>query len=60
MTAPTCPTHPHVLLRCPACAGGKGGARRTPAQARASRRNGRKGGRPRRQATAGSGSDCAN
>lgn len=23
--APTCPKHPHVILRCAACAGSKGG-----------------------------------
>jgi hypothetical protein len=46
MNSPTCPTHPHVTLRCPACAGSKGGAATSPKKARAAKRNGKKGGRP--------------
>lgn len=47
MPEPTCPTHPHVPLRCPACAGAKGGAKASPKQQTASKRNGRRGGRPK-------------
>lgn len=46
MTPPTCPLHPHVTLRCPACTGSKGGAVISPKKAQASKRNGQKGGRP--------------
>lgn len=42
---PTCHIHPHVELRCPACAGSKA-ARRTPRRRAAARTNGRAGGRP--------------
>jgi hypothetical protein len=34
MTPPTCPTHPHVRLRCPACAGSKGGKVMSPKKLR--------------------------
>jgi hypothetical protein len=34
-----CPLHPAVRLRCPACAGKKGGSVSTPRKARSSRRN---------------------
>lgn len=36
---PTCITHPHVILRCLACAGTKGGKVKSPKKARAARRN---------------------
>jgi hypothetical protein len=34
-----CPVHTHVKLRCPACAGAKGGAATSPKKAKAVRRN---------------------
>jgi hypothetical protein len=48
MTAPTCPKHPHLPLRCLACLGRRGGQARTRRKATAARTNGQKGGRPRR------------
>jgi hypothetical protein len=36
---PTCETHPHVTLRCPACIGQRGGQATSPRKARAARRN---------------------
>jgi hypothetical protein len=42
MTPPTCPTHPHVVLRCPACTGRKGGKVSSPVKTKAARRNARK------------------
>ena len=41
-SAPTCPKHPHVTLRCPACIGGKGGKVTSPKKTRAARRNARR------------------
>lgn len=41
VAAGRCPTHPHVTLRCAACAGSKGGASKSTKKARAARRNGR-------------------
>ena len=38
---PTCATHPHVILRCLACAGAKGGRVSSPKKTRAARRNAR-------------------
>ena len=35
-----CPTHPRITLRCPGCAGSKGGAVKSTKKARAARRNG--------------------
>jgi hypothetical protein len=46
---PTCPIHPHVTLRCPACTGSMGGKVRTPKKARAARKSGKLGGRPKQQ-----------
>lgn len=34
-----CPTHPHATMRCPACAGAKGGASTSPRKRRAGKRN---------------------
>lgn len=45
-SAPHCPIHPAVTLRCPACAGSKGGSATSPAKTRAARENAKKGGRP--------------
>jgi hypothetical protein len=39
---PTCHVHPHVKLQCPACVG----AVKSKAKAKASRENGKLGGRP--------------
>ena len=36
---PTCPTHPAVPLRCPACTGAAGGGKTSLAKARAARAN---------------------
>lgn len=41
-----CPKHPHVTLRCPACAGSKGGKSTSPAKVKAAKKNAKKGGRP--------------
>ena len=42
-----CPKHPHVVLRCPACAGAKGGKATSPRKTKAVRKNAQKGGRPK-------------
>jgi len=39
MSAPICPKHPHVTLRCPACRGKLGGQQTSDRKARAARRN---------------------
>jgi len=49
MAAPHCKIHPKVALICPACAGARGAAApgaTSKAKAKASKRNGRLGGRP--------------
>jgi len=46
LVMPVCAIHPHVTLRCPACAGSKGGSVSSPKKARAARKSGKKGGRP--------------
>ena len=48
MTRPTCATHPHARLICPACVGEQGAGVTSDAKARTARENGKKGGRPRR------------
>jgi hypothetical protein len=45
---PTCPEHPTVQLRCPACAGRRGGLVKSRKKRRAVKRNGLKGGRPQK------------
>lgn len=39
---PTCPQHPHVQLRCPACIGSRGGKQTSPRKTRAARQNAKK------------------
>jgi len=48
MSAPTCPKHPDVKLRCHACSGQWGGKQTSDRKARAARENGKKGGRPKK------------
>lgn len=44
----TCARHPLVTLQCPACVAEHGALCRSERQRKASRENGRKGGRPRK------------
>lgn len=39
--SPRCAAHPHVTPRCPACAGARGGSKKSEAKARAAQRNAR-------------------
>lgn len=49
MTAPHCPKHPHVVLRCLACIGTRGGQQTSDKKTRAARRNAKRP-RPSRKA----------
>jgi hypothetical protein len=49
MSAPTCPKHPHLALRCLACLGREGGQAKSRRKQEAARNNGQQGGRPPRK-----------
>lgn len=47
---PHCPQHPTITLRCPACDGARGkGKGSQQLRAETARKNGKRGGRPRKQ-----------